>query len=43
MVKTSSLHILGRTVPLWTVALAFVGLGVIAYAPYLRVLKKSKK
>jgi hypothetical protein len=35
MVKTPSLHVLGRTVPLWAVALAFVALGLIAYSPYL--------
>jgi hypothetical protein len=35
MVKTPSLHVLGRMVPLWAVALAFVALGLIAYSPYL--------
>jgi hypothetical protein len=35
MVKTPSLHVLGRTVPLWVAALAFVALGLIAYSPYL--------
>ena len=35
MVRISSLQILGRTIPLWAVGLAFVALGLIAYAPYL--------
>ena len=35
MVKTGSLQVLGRTVPLWAVGLAFVALGLIAYFPYL--------
>lgn len=35
MNKIPSLEILGRTVPLWAVALAFVALGLAAYSPYL--------
>ncbi len=35
MSKTSSLHVLGRTVPLWAVALGFVALALLAYLPYL--------
>jgi len=35
MIKTGPLKILGRTVPLWAVALAFVAFGLAAYAPYL--------
>jgi len=37
MIKTSSLHILERRIPLWAAALAFVALGLIAYFPYLSV------
>lgn len=35
MRKAPSLYVLGRPIPLWTVALAFVALGLIAYFPYL--------
>ncbi len=35
MVKSASVHILGRTVPLRAVALGFLCLGLIAYLPYL--------
>jgi len=35
MSKSSSLHIFGRTIPLWAVGLAFVVLGLMAYSPYL--------
>ena len=34
MKQTRSVHFLGRTYPLWTVALAFIGLGLLAYVPY---------
>lgn len=33
--KTTSLHIMGRAIPLWAVALAFVAVALIAYSPYL--------
>ena len=35
MVKTHSVRVLGRSVPLWAVGLAFVALGLAAYFPYL--------
>jgi len=35
MVKTLSLHLLGRTGPLWAAALALVALALLAYFPYL--------
>ncbi len=35
MVKLPPARALGRSVPLWTIALALVTLGLIAYAPYL--------
>jgi len=35
MDKTRSLHLLGRTVPLWALGLAFVALALAAYSPYL--------
>jgi hypothetical protein len=35
MVKSASVQILGRNVPLWSVGLGFVVLGLIAYSPYL--------
>jgi hypothetical protein len=34
MIQTASLRVWGRAIPLWTVALAFVVLGLIAYSPY---------
>jgi hypothetical protein len=35
MRTTRSLPVLGRTVPLWALGLAFLALGLVAYAPYL--------
>jgi hypothetical protein len=35
MRTTLSLPVLGRTIPLWALGLAFVALGLVAYAPYL--------
>ncbi len=35
MRTTRSLPVLGRTVPLWALGLAFAALGLVAYAPYL--------
>jgi hypothetical protein len=35
MVKISSVQILGRTVPLWLLAVGFVTLALVAYSPYL--------
>jgi len=35
MNHSRSLHILGRVVPLWVLASAFIVLGLFAYAPYL--------
>jgi hypothetical protein len=37
MRTTLSLPVLGRTVPLWALGLAFVALGLVAYAPYLGI------